>query len=132
MLTNDSNGTWVAAKACKTIALPTTQNEFRYFTRDQANLLANLLRQEYASRANDLYEIHCYESQGLDEYEAVSIKPEHFSAIMEWERVVLHTPTKPRPASRSLPKLPFNKSFWDKFAHCVEDNADQEGDEDGD
>ncbi|KAF9997788.1 hypothetical protein BGZ79_008521, partial [Entomortierella chlamydospora] len=98
---------WVAAKACKTITLPTTQNEYRYFMREQIHVLANLLShyREFASHASNMYGIHQYEAQGLGEEEVVSLKPENFMAVLEWEQVVLHTPSKPKQASRLLPVL---------------------------
>ncbi|KAG0008454.1 hypothetical protein BGZ80_003428 [Entomortierella chlamydospora] len=69
----------------------------------ESNLLSHY--REFASHASNMYGIHQYEAQGLGEEEVVSLKPENFMAVLEWEQVVLHTPSKPKQASRLLPVL---------------------------
>ncbi|GJJ67730.1 hypothetical protein EMPS_00076 [Entomortierella parvispora] len=87
---------WVAGKASSTIVLPSTLDEFRYFLRNPVHQLLNLLDHyhEYAEHVHQLYQIHQYQRKGDDEEDAVSLSPKGIIETLEWEQVVLHTPTK--------------------------------------
>ncbi|KAG0051954.1 hypothetical protein BGZ83_003173 [Gryganskiella cystojenkinii] len=87
---------WVVGKASSTIVLPSTFDELRFFLRDSVHQLANLLEHyhEHAEHVHQFYQLHQYRKKGDDEEEAVSLAPTNVIETLEWEQIVLHTPTK--------------------------------------
>ena len=71
------------------------------------------------------YNLVQYEEQAALEDKLVSLSTEDQATLLEWEHVVLHTPTKPKLNKKSL-KAPDNALFWTK----VEDAAKNHEDED--
>ena len=50
----------------------------------------------------------------------MSLSYEEQDTLLEWELVVLHTPTKPKPNKKML-KAPNNALFWKKIEEAAED-----------
>ena len=61
----------------------------------------------------------------------VSPSVEKQASILEWEHVVLHTPTKPKPTlSRKMSlKAPDNVLFRKKIGEAAKDHEDEDEDE---
>ncbi|KAG0298954.1 hypothetical protein BGZ97_003928 [Linnemannia gamsii] len=67
-----------------------------------------------------------YEERAALEDYAVSLSPKDQATRMEWEHVVLHTPTKSRLSKKNLPKAPDNAHFWTKIESTARNHEDEE------
>ncbi|KAG0032510.1 hypothetical protein BGZ82_006502 [Podila clonocystis] len=120
---------WVAGKGANTIVLPTTEDEIRLFLEDTVHNLANLIDHydDYATDAHRKYQQYQYRKKSEVEEEVASSIPKSVSETLEWEQVVLHTPTKsvkkaskqPRPLLEKLKQVqdetePFSSDEDDK------------------
>ncbi|KAF9918739.1 hypothetical protein FBU30_011287 [Linnemannia zychae] len=112
---------WVAGRASRTIVLPSTFDEFRFFLGSQVHQLASLLSHyhEYAAQADQLFQQYRYQKKGEDEEDTVSPTPKSVNETLDWEQIVFHTPTK---ASK-------RPSLLDKFKQAKEE-ADRSQSED--
>ncbi|KAF9091665.1 hypothetical protein BGX29_010833 [Mortierella sp. GBA35] len=64
---------------------------------------------EYASQAHRVVKQYQYQKKGEDEEDAVSSTPKYGTETLEWEHVVLHTPTKASKRPSLLEKLKLAK-----------------------
>ncbi|KAG0027239.1 hypothetical protein BGZ81_005779 [Podila clonocystis] len=97
---------WVAGKGATTIVLPTTEDELRLFLEETIHDLANLIDHydDYATDAHRKYQQYQYRKKIEVEEEAASSIPKSVSETLEWEQVVLHTPTKSTKKANKQPK----------------------------
>ncbi|KAF9424681.1 hypothetical protein BGZ76_003473 [Entomortierella beljakovae] len=112
---------FVVSKACPTLVLPTTADEWPLFLTRQAHVLNNLLKHYHAFSLNCAmrYNIVQYENQAALEDELVSFSSEVKATLLEWEHVVLHTPTKPK-QDKKMSLGPQNKKLSFKPPHLWE------------
>ncbi|KAF9313658.1 hypothetical protein BG003_004938 [Podila horticola] len=121
---------WVAGKGATTIVLPTTEDEFKMFMEDTVHDLANLIDHynDYAVDAHRKYQQYQYRKKSEVEEEVASSVPKCVSETLEWEQVVLHTPTKgakkvnkhPRPLLEKL------KQVQDEMESSSSDEIDKD------
>ncbi|KAI7820183.1 hypothetical protein BC939DRAFT_458562 [Gamsiella multidivaricata] len=88
---------WVLGMACPTLALPRTGAHVRFFLEKDVYVLFRLLNNyhSYAQNAFLAKQRYEYHNQTLAQEAAESAYPKEGLATMEWERVVLHSPSKP-------------------------------------
>ncbi|KAF9150087.1 hypothetical protein BGX20_005806 [Mortierella sp. AD010] len=123
---------FVASKACPTLVLPTKEDEWPLFLSRHAHVLSNLLEhyQTFSRNCAASYSQVKYEEQAAAEDELVSLSREEQATLLEWEHVVLHTPTKPKLNKKVSFKVPDNALFWkrvEEFAEDLEDEDNCEG-----
>ncbi|KAI8604734.1 hypothetical protein EDD21DRAFT_411783 [Dissophora ornata] len=92
-------GIWLAGKTCNAIALPSTAAEFQLFIQRSAHTLFRLLDEydTYAKQVVSAKEAHDYEQRANEQEEYTALDQPSVSQTLEWNRVVLHTPSKPPP-----------------------------------
>ncbi|KAF9994338.1 hypothetical protein BGZ79_000913 [Entomortierella chlamydospora] len=72
------------------------------------------------------YSLVKYEEQAAAEDELVSLSREEQATLLEWEHVVVHTPTKPKLNKKISFKVPDNALFWKKVEEIAEDREDED------
>ncbi|KAF9397630.1 hypothetical protein BGX21_008654 [Mortierella sp. AD011] len=126
---------FVASRACPTLVLPTTGDEWLLFLSRQVHVLNNLLDyyQKFSVDCAMNYSIFQYNERAALEDHVVQCSPVDPATLLEWEKVVLHTPTKPKPIkTTTLPKKPDNVRFWAKIEEAAGDLEDAAGDPEDD
>ncbi|KAF9136535.1 hypothetical protein BG015_003097 [Linnemannia schmuckeri] len=88
---------WVAGKASSTIVLPSNLHELRMFLHDPIHQVDKLLAHyhDYAEEAHKAHQQYQYRQKGEDADDAVASDPKGVTKTLEWEQVVIHSPTKP-------------------------------------
>ncbi|KAF9949184.1 hypothetical protein BGZ65_007526 [Modicella reniformis] len=88
---------WVGAKACEPIILPENPEEFEYFLSDHLQRLTNLLDHYDKYSRDTLRAVNKYNfsRRAAEEEDQVDKTSQNILETLEWEHVVLHTPTKP-------------------------------------
>ncbi|KAF9907757.1 hypothetical protein EC991_010627 [Linnemannia zychae] len=119
---------FVASRACPTLVLPTTADEWPLFLSRHAHVLNNLLEYYHNFSVNcaKSYSVAQYEERAALEDYVVTLSPEDQATLLEWEHVVLHTPTKPRLGKKKLSKAPDNALFWTKIKYAADNHEDEE------
>ncbi|KAF9939828.1 hypothetical protein BGZ65_009264 [Modicella reniformis] len=94
---------WAVGKACSSLVLPIVSEDVKFFLENGVFVLFNLLNEyhEYARKTYNAKRLYEYNNRTKAENAAVNADPTPAS-ILEWERVVLHTPTKPTTRKPSL------------------------------
>ncbi|KAG0254614.1 hypothetical protein BG011_005636 [Mortierella polycephala] len=94
---------WVAGRACSSITLPTTLEELEIFLEGPVYVLINLLRyyDEYAADVKKKKRIYAYNQKG-DNQDDMFYSSKEEENMMEWDKVVFHTPTRPQTRRPSL------------------------------
>ncbi|KAG0336144.1 hypothetical protein BG000_006887 [Podila horticola] len=121
---------WVAGKGATTIVLPTTEDEFKMFMEDTVHDLANLIDHynDYAADAHRKYQQYQYRKKSEVEEEVASSVPKCVSETLEWEQVVLHTPTKGAKKAHKHPRplLEKLKQVQDEMESSASDEIDKD------
>ncbi|KAF9179632.1 hypothetical protein BGZ51_006769 [Haplosporangium sp. Z 767] len=88
---------WVGAKACDPILLPEQPEEFEHFLSDHLQRLMNLLDQYdiYSRDALRAVSKSKFRRRAVEEEDQEDQGSQNVLETLEWENVVLHTPTKP-------------------------------------
>ncbi|KAI7826190.1 hypothetical protein BC939DRAFT_447189 [Gamsiella multidivaricata] len=120
---------FVASKACPTLVLPTTGDEWPLFLSRHAHVLSNLLEHyhTFSRSCAESYSLVQYEEQAAAEDELVSLTREEQATLLEWEHVVLHTPTKPKLTKKISYKAPDTALFWRRIEEAAKDREDEDG-----
>lgn len=87
---------WVAGPACRTIALPESPDEVPRFLRWSVHVLFNLLRHydQYSREIRIKKLDYEYERRMASEVNVLQPQEQEPMKGLEWESIVLHTPTK--------------------------------------
>ncbi|KAI1292619.1 hypothetical protein EDD11_008711 [Mortierella claussenii] len=119
---------FVASKACPTLVLPTTEDEWPLFLGEHAHVLSNLLEhyQTFSRNCAAAYSLVRYKQQATAEDDLVSLSYKEQAALLEWEHIVLHTPTKLKVNKKLLLKKPDNSLFWKKIDEADDDHGEND------
>ncbi|KAF9355029.1 hypothetical protein BGX26_007059 [Mortierella sp. AD094] len=88
---------WAVGPACSSIALPAKEEDVQFFLENGAQVLFNLLNDYhvYGQRALSAKRRYEYTNRVKAQDSAVSAEARSAMEVLEWEKVVLHSPTKP-------------------------------------
>ncbi|KAF9994625.1 hypothetical protein BGZ80_007762, partial [Entomortierella chlamydospora] len=142
---------WVAGKAYDSIVLPTTIPEFQLFLKDAAHSLFRLLDDyhDYAKKVVAAKELYDYQQRAQAQEDFASLVDPPVTRMLDWEKVVLHSPSKPqgKQSNRDCRKGAvslgdnwvsndidfdnnFDNNFDDDFDDVYDDNNDNNSDQD--
>ncbi|KAF9902892.1 hypothetical protein BX616_001778 [Lobosporangium transversale] len=95
---------WVVGKACSPLVLPVASEDIQFFLQHGVFVLFNLLDEyhAYAQKAYAAKRLYEYNNRVMVEDIAVGVDLKSPMMVLEWERVVFHSPTKPRTRKSSL------------------------------